>query len=74
MYVRNLKTENRELQEVITDIYFTTRYFEVLPLSSMYVLSRLPLLKGYGEHPYWLIEKLEFILSIFNKTIKEVKG
>ena len=28
---------------------------------------------GYDEHPYWLIEKMNFILRVTNKTYSEIR-
>ncbi|WP_394290188.1 hypothetical protein [Fusobacterium necrophorum] len=34
-------------------------------------IAFLPLSKGYDEHPYWLMKKLEFILRMVNKVDSE---
>lgn len=40
-------------------------------MSSYLTIKFLPLNKGYGEHPYWLIEKMNYILGIINKVYNE---
>ncbi|WP_269189563.1 hypothetical protein [Streptobacillus moniliformis] len=41
----------------------------------MYKISNLPFSKSKGEHPYWVILKLNFIKEIFNEVnIEETKG
>lgn len=35
-------------------------------------IQYLPLNKAYGEHPFWMIEKLEFIRAINQKYQREV--
>lgn len=34
----------------------------------------LPYSKGYDEHPYWLIKKLEYIKSIIQRYFKDKEG
>lgn len=38
---------------------------------SGFSIAFLPLSRGYDEHPYWLMKKLEFILRIVNKVDSE---
>jgi hypothetical protein len=40
-------------------------------MSGRYVLTFFPFSKSYDEHPYWLIDKLEFIEEVINKAIYE---
>ncbi|WP_169305376.1 hypothetical protein [Sebaldella termitidis] len=47
------------------------RYFRFDGMSGRYILTFLPFSKSYDEHPYWLIEKLEFIEEVINKAIYE---
>ena len=41
-------------------------------MSGRYILTFLPFSKSYDEHPYWLIEKLEFIEEVINKAIEQL--
>ena len=65
------QTPDRSLQEVILDINNYLRYFRFDAMSGRYTLTFLPFSKSYDEHPYWLMEKLEFIGEIINKAIYE---
>ncbi len=46
------------------------RYFDRKYMAG-FSLAYLPLGKGYDEHPYWLIRKMEFILGMINKVDNE---
>jgi hypothetical protein len=47
------------------------RYFRFDGMSGIYELRFLPFSKGIDEHPYWLIEKINFILNMINRVKSE---
>ena len=38
-----------------------------------YEIKFLPYSKSYDEHPFWLINKLEYIKNMVNKGLSEIK-
>lgn len=61
------------MKDLIADIHRYCGYFE--PFSTGFGVDfkiRLPFSKGRDEHPYWLIEKIEYIFSIYKEVRKEV--
>lgn len=50
------------------------RYFGVDGMNGIYHLKFLPFSKGIDEHPYWLINKIEFLLNLINKIRNEKAG
>nr|DAU54272.1 MAG TPA: hypothetical protein [Caudoviricetes sp.] len=46
-------------------------YIELVPLGfggSCYKITSLPYSKSIGEHPYWLVVKMQYLLRIFNNV------
>ena len=73
--MRGHKTANKEkYQKIINDIHRYNMYFETKGMDgSYYYIHRLPLTLGYDEHPYGLIDKMNFILRVTNKTYSEIR-
>ena len=69
------KAANKDkYQKIINDIHRYNMYFETKGMdSSYYYIHRLPLNLGYDDHPYWLIEKINFILRVTNKIYSEMR-
>lgn len=55
---------------IIADIHRYMSYIDKKYMTG-FSINFLPLSKGYDEHPYWLIKKLEFILKMVNKVDRE---
>lgn len=71
MFVNGTKTPHIHYQVLIIDISNYMRYFRFDGMSGIYELRFLPFSKGIDEHPYWLIEKINFILNMINKIKSE---
>jgi len=62
----------RKIYAPITeDIAHYMVYIELVPLGfggSCYKITSLPYSKSIGEHPYWLVVKMQYLLRIFNNV------
>lgn len=65
---------NIELNKFKIDISRYNRYLRSDGFSRYPIIAFLPYSKGYDEHPYWLIDKLEFIQSIIIKYKNDNKS
>lgn len=71
MFINGTKTPHKHYQILITDISNYMKYYGFDGMSGMYELRYLPFAKGIDEHPYWLMEKIQFILNLVNKIKAE---
>lgn len=71
MFLNGTRTPHEHYRILIRDISSYMRYFGFDGMSGIYDLKFLPFSKGIDEHPYWLIEKIQFILTIVNKVKTE---
>ena len=65
---------NIELNKFKVDISRYNRYLRSEGFSGYPVIAFLPYNKGYDEHPYWFIDKLEFIQSLIIKYKNDNKN
>ena len=76
MILKGHKTPDERLNRIISDI---SRYMNYLGMISLgmaggqYEIKFLPYSKSYDEHPFWLINKLEYIKNMLNKGLPEIK-
>lgn len=73
MIVNNTRPDKKE-KELIAIYRDVSNYWSLFGsdgFSGQISLKYMPLSKGYLETPYWLIYKLNFILSLVNKCVIE---
>ncbi len=63
--------DEKELMNIYNDIYQYWNLFGSDGFSGNISLKYMPLNKGYFETPYWLINKINYILNIINKCVQE---
>lgn len=68
---KGLRTANNKYIPFINDIHRYFRYYGGDSFNGRVFIRFLPYSKGYDEHPYWLIKKLETILEIVNRVNDE---
>lgn len=65
--MNNQRPATNRYEEIIGDInYYRYSYLDVDGMTGGYFIRFLPYNKGYAEHPYWLMEKIEFIRNCLN--------
>lgn len=75
MYSKTKATQEKlkRYEAVLLDLQKYRRYIGSDFFGNI-IISFLPLGKGYGEHPFWLINKLEFIKEIFQRHASESRA
>ena len=69
MLFKRQKTPDTKLLKIMRDISKYMNYLGIVSYGMSghcYEIKFLPLSKSYDDHPYWLIEKLEFIKEKVN--------
>ncbi len=74
MLFKRQKTPDTKLLKIMRDISKYMNYLGIVSYGMSghcYEIKFLPLSKSYDDHPYWLIEKLEFIKEKVNTAMSE---
>nr|DAN60595.1 MAG TPA: hypothetical protein [Bacteriophage sp.]DAR26483.1 MAG TPA: hypothetical protein [Caudoviricetes sp.] len=69
--MNNTTSPHRAYRVLIRDIVQYMKYFGFDGMSGVYELKFLPFGKGIDEHPFWIMEKIHFILGLINKVKSE---
>ena len=77
MILKGHKTPEERLNRIISDISRYMNYLGMISLGMIslgmaggqYEIKFLPYSKSYDEHPFWLINKLEYIKNMVNKGL-----
>ena len=74
MLFKRQKTPDTKLLKIMRDISKYMNYLGIVSYGrsgQCYEIKFWPLSKSYDDHPYWLIEKLEFIKEKVNTAMSE---
>ncbi|WP_068449146.1 hypothetical protein [Caviibacter abscessus] len=71
--MKGLRTQDINMQILMNDVTRYFSYFEPVPLGmgGLTYKINLPFSKGRDEHPYWLVEKIDFIFYIYCQVKSE---